>query len=58
MAAVSNYSQHPSGAAWLMYSKALGGAVRERTPGLHAAALLTDHNTCGSTGRGALNMQP
>lgn len=32
MAEVSNYSQHPCGPQWLMYSRALGGAVRRRTP--------------------------
>lgn len=34
MAGVSNYSQHPCGPQWLMYSRALGGAVRRRTPSL------------------------
>lgn len=32
MAAVSNYSPHPCGPKSLMYSRALGGAVRRRTP--------------------------
>lgn len=34
MAAVSNYSLHPRGPQWLIYSEALGGAVRTRTPSL------------------------
>lgn len=34
MAAVSNYSLRPRGPQWLIYSEALGGAVRRRTPSL------------------------
>lgn len=34
MAGVSNCPQHPRGPPWLMYSRALGGAVREGTPSL------------------------
>lgn len=33
MAGMSNYSQHPCGPQWLMYSR-VGGAVRRRTPSL------------------------
>lgn len=39
MAAVSNYSQHPCGPQWLMYSRALGGAVRRRTLSLLLCSL-------------------
>lgn len=39
MAAVSNYSQHPCGPQWLIYSGALGGAVRERTPSTQLCSL-------------------
>lgn len=39
MAAVSNYSQHSCGPQWLMYSRALGGAVRKRTPSLLLCSL-------------------
>lgn len=31
MAGMSNYSQHPCGPQWLMYSRALRGAVSKRT---------------------------
>lgn len=34
MAAASNYSLPPRGPQWLIYSEALGGAVRRRTPSL------------------------
>lgn len=34
MAAASNYSLPPRGPQWLIYSGALGGAVRRRTPSL------------------------
>ena len=34
MAAVSNYSLRRRGPQWLIYSEALGGAVRRRTPSL------------------------
>lgn len=39
MEGVSNYSQHPCGAQWLMYSRALGGAVRRRTSSLLLCSL-------------------
>lgn len=53
MAAASNYSLHPRGPLWLIYSKALGGAVRRRTPLL----LLCWLSLLDGSGFGVLNKQ-
>lgn len=53
MAAASNYSLHPRGPLWLIYSKALGGAVRSRTPSLPLRWL----SLLDGSGFGVLNKQ-
>lgn len=42
MAGMSNYSQHPCGPQWLMYSMALGGGSCQGEDTL-SATLVTDH---------------
>lgn len=56
MAAVSNYSLHPRGPRWLIYSEALGGAVR-RTPSLPLCWLTVldgSHSICDYGGEGGV----